>query len=353
MKPMINWKAYQQAADDKQYDMLKSAIAYELGRVAFLRDTLGKSAVLQTGHIKTLRGAANDDVHARIKHAMATKYATPSDNPVLNDPANDMAEFFHSNMPEMDMGYELLFQHVDMRGSKHDHFDIIDTSAGLVWEQREPGASVKIRKNISESKTTVGVVEYAEGLGLLDRWLQFDKFWNVNEALAEFISTYYNKKAAMHYGLLTALGAGVNQTFSTDDVKTANNAAGAILRATRDKGYNLGGNAGFYAVCEIEQVGRLEKMLTAQRGSAIVDQGTVNQPLTARIEGVIGTTHIPAGHSGWYLVLPNRKLKRADWMDLTTEQDRNIVKSATDMVGRGQYNAAIGDSDQVKRCLFA
>lgn len=353
MKPMINWKAYQQAADDKQYDMLKSAIAYELGRVAFLRDTLGKSAVLQTGHIKTLRGAANDDVHARIKHAMATKYATPSDNPVLNDPANDMAEFYHSNMPEMDMGFELLFDFMDLRNSTHDNFDIVDTNAGLTWSQRKPGAAVQIRKAISEALTTVKVLEFAEGLGILDRWLQFQQFWKVEDAIAEFITTHYDKKADLHYGLLTALGAGINQVFATDDVTTANNAAGAILRAVRDKGYNLGGNAGFYAVCEVEQVGRLEKMLTAQRGSAIVDQGTVSQPLTARIEGVIGTTKIPAGHSGWYLVLPGRKNKRADWKDLTTEQGRNVAKSATDIVGVAQYNAAIGDSDQVKRCLFA
>lgn len=353
MKTAINWKAYQQAPAHQQFDMLKSAISYELGRVDACRDAMGKNAVLANGNIRTL--AANDpgDTLGRFKTFMARKYSTPSTNPELNDPANDMAEFFHSNMPEMDMGYELLFDSVDMRNTTHDHFDILDTNAGLSWQQRKPGETVQIRKNISEALTTVGVVEYAEGLGLLDFWLDFQKFWNVEEAIAEFRSTYFDQKAKLHYDLFTAQGSGINQTFATDDVTTANNAAGAILRATRDKGYNLGSNTGFYAVCEVEQVGRLEKMLTAQRGSAIVDQGTVSQPLTARIQGVIGTTHIPAGHSGWYLVMPGRKLKRADWLDLTVEQARNAHKSATDLVGKGRYNAAIGDSDQVRRCLFA
>lgn len=353
MKTAINWKAYQQVAPDQRMAALKAAIGYELSRVAFLYDALGKTAVQRTGNIVGMPGAANDDVDARIKTALARKYATSADNPELNDPANDMAAFFHENMPEMDMGWEMLFDLVDLRGSTHDYFDIISTSAGLAWTQREPGAAVKIRKNITESKTLVDVLEFADGLGILDRWLQFQQFWRIDEAIAEFRSTYYDKQAAMHYGLLTALGAGVDEAFATDDVTTANNGAATILRATRDKGYNLGGNVGFYAVCAVEKVGRLEKMLTAQRGSAIVDQGTVSQPLTARIQGVIGTTHVPAADTGWYLVLPGRKIKRGVWKDLTTEQGRNIEKSATDIVGVGQFNAAIGDTAQVRRCKFA
>ncbi len=352
MQIALNWNAYQQAAEADRPAMLKAAINYHMAMPAACRDMLGKAAVLQTGRISTAGNPSSVDVVARIKAAMARKYATPSDTPQLNDPANDMAEYFHSNMPEMDMGYELLFDFIDLRNSKHDHFDIIDTNAGLTWNQRQPGAAVEVRKNISESKTTVNVVEYAEALGFLDYWLQFDKFWNIDEALAEFITTYYDKKAGLHYGLLTALSSAVDEAFSIDDVTTANNAAGTILRATRDKGYNLGGNAGLYAVCAVEHQGRVEKMLTAQRGSAIVEQGTVSQPLTARISGVIATTHIPANSTGYYLVLPGRKNKRADWKDLTTEQGRNIYKSATDTVGVGQYNAAIGDSDQVRRCLF-
>ena len=121
----------------------------------------------------------------------------------------------------------------------------------------------------------------------------------------------------------------------------------------RDKGYAAGQNAVFYAVCAPEHLGRIERMLTAQRGSAMVDYGTVGQPLAYSIGGVISTTHVPANSSGYYLVLPGRKLKRGVWKDLTVESARNVYVSAEDIVGVGQYNAAIGDSDQVRRVLFS
>ena len=106
-------------------------------------------------------------------------------------------------------------------------------------------------------------------------------------------------------------------------------------------------------VCSPEKVGRMEKVLTAQRGSAIVEQGTVSQPLVHRIAGIIGTTHVAANDTGSYLVLPGRKIKRGVWKDLTIEDTRNAYTSATDLVGVGQFNAAIGDTSQIKRCKYA
>jgi len=230
---------------------------------------------------------------------------------------------------------------------------IVDTEAGVHWTQRAPGGKTHIRRNISESKATVSMLEFADGLGLLDRWLQFQQFWNIDEAIAEFRAKYYEKKANLHYSLLTALGAGVDVAFATDDVTTANAAAAAIIRATKSSGYAVGDNPTFKAVCAPEKVGRLEKMLTAQRGSAMVDQGTVGEPLAHRSDGIIGTTEGAAADTGWYLVLPGRKMKRADWKDLTVESARNIAVSAEDLVGVGQFNAAIGDSNQVRRVKYA
>ena len=352
MQTAIKWDVFRNTPEDQKVDRLKAVIAYELDRVAFLKKALGHDALLRTGKVSGLK-ASNEDVFARIKGALAQKYSTSSDTPELNDPANAMAEFYHENMPEFDLGFELLFDLVDLRSSTHDHFDIIGTNAGSTWTQRKPGGKTDIRTKITEAKTTVDMLEFSDGIGLLDRWLQFDQFWNIDEAIAEFRATYYDAMADLHYGLLTAQSTGINEDFATDDVTTANNAAGSIIRALRTKGMGIGGNPGFYAVCEQEQVGRLEKMLTAQRGSAIVDQGTVSQPLVASIRGVIGTTKIPAGHNGWYLVLPGKKMKRGLWKDLSVEQGRDIRASATNLVGVGQYNAAIGEADQVRRCLFA
>ncbi|RCX32074.1 hypothetical protein [Thioalbus denitrificans] len=342
--------------DDQQIKMLAGAIGWEFSKVP-LALAMSPMAGVDPARVKGVSGAGRapsfDAIKAHMKAFLGQKYATSDDTPYLNDVSNQMEQWFHTNMPEMDMAFALLFDFLDLRNSTHDHFDILDTNAGLTWTQRRPGQAANIRRNISEAKASVSYLEWSDGLGLLDAWLQFQQYWNIDEAVMEFMTTFYDKMASLHYGLFTALGAGVDQAFATDDVQTANNAAAAIIRAVKEKGYAVGDNPTFYALCAVEQVGRLERMLTAQRGSAIVDQGTVSQPLAHRIGGIIGTTHVSASDTGWYLVLPGRKIKRGVWKDLTTETDRNIYVSATDIVGVGQYNAAIGDTDQVKRCKFS
>ena len=68
---------------------------------------------------------------------------------------------------------------------------------------------------------------------------------------------------------------------------------------------------------------------------------------------MISTTYVPSNDTGYYLVLPGRKIKRGVWKDPTLESKRDIAVSAQDWVGVEQYNAAIGNSDQVRRVKFA
>lgn len=351
MHTSINFKALANKPKDQQLKMLAGAVAFELAKPTMVRDAVGKAAAL--AGVKSAGFQVERPGIEHFKSFLASKYATPSDTPELVDPANQMAEFFHTNMPEIDMGYEVLFDFVDMRGSVHDHFDIIDTNMGVVVVQRKPGEAVEIRRKVSEAKTTVPYLEFVAGVGILDAWIDFQQWWKVDEAIAEFRAQYYDKKAENHYGLFTALADTVDVAFDTDDVTTANKAAATIIRACRTKGYAVGNNPTFYAMTAPEHVGRLEKMLTAQRGSAIVDFGTVKQPLAHRIQGVIGSTHIAADDTGWYLVLPGKKIKRGEWKDLTVESKRDIYRGAEDIVGVGRYNAAIGDSAQIARCKFA
>lgn len=336
---------------------IANGVAFELKKAALAPDIAGRRAV---GNIVRAKGMPElspltpDQIKSALRQKLAgQKYSTPDADPILTDVANEFEEFIHTNMPDLDMAFQVLFKLKDLRGSTHDHFDIIDTSKGITWRQRKPGEPIKLRKNFSESKSTVNYVEYAEGVGILDQWLQFNQFWNIEEVVAEFVALYYRKMAEVHYGLFTALGSGVDESYSTDDVKTANAAAATILRNMDSDGRAVGDNPTFYAVTNPENVGRLEKMLTAQRGSAIVAQGTVDQPLVHRIGGIISTVHVDSDDTGWYLVLPERKIQRGVWMDMTMESTRDITVSAEHMVGRGQYNAAIGNSDQVRRVKFS
>lgn len=324
-------------------------------KMPFMAMDMAPSAVTANPNVRLVSGqkTAPPSVDSIKSFLVAQKYATPDDNDELTDVSNQFEQFFHTNMPEIDVGWAQLFGLVDLRQSTHDHFDILDTNAGLSWNQTAPGEKVKIRRAITEAKATVGVLTFSDGLGLLDDWLRFNQFWNVQEALMEFRNTAFDKMAQIHYGLLTALGAGVDVAFDTDDATTFNNAGSSLLRAVRGKGYAAGQNAQFDIACAPEHVGRILKMLTATRGSAIVDHGTVDQPIAYSVRSVVSTTHIPANSTGYYLVLPGRKIKRGLWKDLTVEDARNAYVRATDLVGTMQFNAAIGDVAQVRRVKFA
>lgn len=333
---------------------LVGAIGFDLSAPDLAIELMGPR-VSQLG--KSVRVfAANDPrlpTNDQIKAFLGRKWTVPSDTPALADVAGRVESFFHTNMPEIDLGWMNIFRLVDLRSSQHDSFDITDTNAGIVWEQQKPGAKIKPRREIVESSTSVKYLTYVAGLGLLDDWLRFQKFWKIEEAILEFRATAWDKKAELHYALLTAQGAGIDQAFDTNDTKTFNNAASAILRNVRTKGYAAGQNARFWIVCAPEHQGRIQLMLEATQGSGIVQYQAGVQPIAYSVEGVIASTHIPANSTGYYLVLPGRKIARGEWLDLQTKSVRDEYTRAEDLLGTMQFNAIVGDSDQIRRVKFA
>lgn len=352
MRTHIKFNRMQGLAPEQRLTALKSAIDFELSKPQMLAEMFGESLRQVQAEVKAgTRSLAS--VEERIKSALALKYSTASNNPILVDLASEFAAFFHSNMPEIDTGYTSLFDLVDLRGSTHDHFDIVDTNAGITYDQIAAGAEIKKRTAISEARTAVRFLTYGAGLGILDDWLNYNQFWNIDEAVAEFRAKYFDTKASLHYGLLTALSSAIDVAFATDDATTFNAAAAALLRAVRSSGYAAGQNAALKIVTSPEQVGRITRMLDATRGSTLVAFGTMKQPVAFTVDEVIASTYVAANDTGYYLVLPRRKLKRGEWRDLGIEQQRNASARATDWYASGQFNAVVGDSAQVRRVKFA
>lgn len=356
MRTSIKYPALAAIAAGTQIHALAGAIDLHLKMPQYLLDMLGGDAAVFAGKMFGADGAAltrSAPTQERFKSFLAQKYATSSDNPILTDVSAQFAEFFHSNMPEMDMGWTPLFDFLDLRGSTHDHFDLIDTNAGITYEQLKPGEAIKKRTKITESKTTVGYLTMGAGLGLLDDWLAFQQWWKVDEAVAEFGAKHWDKMAELHYGVFTGQSTAIDVNFATDDATTFNAAVAAILRAVRSSGYAVGQNAGFYIVTSPEKVGRITRMLSAERGSPMVDFGTMKEPIAYTVKGVIASTYVSSSDTGYYLVLPGRKIKRAVWKDLTVEGQRNAAVRAQDLFAHAQYNCVIGDTAQVRRVKFA
>lgn len=357
MRPFSKFDKLATVQDPKeQREKLAQAINLDFSLPAIYAELGGTPRIGKVDGVKVI-GAANGTAtvpsEARVKAFLAQKWAVPGDNPNLVDPTNRVVEFFHSNMPDMDLGYQALYDFVDMRNSPLDSFDVLDANQGITFSQKKSGEAVKIRRAVTDSLMSVKYVTFADGVGIEDDWLRFQKWWAISDTVAEFNAKAWDQKAQWHYDLLTALPAGVNVAFDTDDTKTLNKAAASILRKVRGKGYGAGQNAGFVIVCAPESVGRITKMLTAAAGTLIVAYNPNVQPVTVHVSSVVASVNLPADLNGYYLVLPGRKLKRADWLDLSIESTRNIYVRANDYVGTFQTNAAIGDQDQVARVAFS
>ncbi|HPG93674.1 MAG TPA: hypothetical protein PLR28_03860 [Dokdonella sp.] len=281
------------------------------------------------------------------------KWAVPADNPYLVQQTGTMVSFFHDSMKDVDLGWQVLFDFIDLRGSNQDHFELIGSNLGIVWEQKKPGGAVKPRREVTESKTNVGYLTIRSAFSLLDDWLRYQKYYLITDALAELEGKYWENLATAHYGLLTALGAGIDVAFATDDSTTFNAAAAKILRAADGKGYALGSNAQLDIVVSPEKVGRVLAFLDAKRGSPMIAFGTQKQPISFSVRNVIVTNNVAANDTGYYLVLPGRKLKRGTWQDMTVESAREPSVGAEDWFGKAQYNAIVGDSGQVARVKYA
>lgn len=286
-----------------------------------------------------------------IKAYLGQKYTTPSDTPALSDVAASVSTVFHSNMPAMDLGWTNLFTIHDLRSSGSDSFEILDTNAGVTFQQRAPGEEVKVRRNIYEALLTVKMLEFADAVGILDVWLDYQKWWNVSNVVSEFVAKAWDKKAEFHYQLIQALGAGIDENFATDATQTFNNAASSIVRNLDGKGIPT--NGPFKILTSPERVGYILKMLEAQRGSNAVAFGASVQPLAYTVDQVIATPKVPSNADGYYLILPGRKLQSGNWKDLGTESDRDIYKGAEDIVARMRFNAAVGEQHQVRRVKFS
>jgi hypothetical protein len=278
---------------------------------------------------------------------MAAKGATgPSDAPNSMNRNLVTAGVFYPGMvdPLLDFGFEELYDLVDMRGSGQTSFDILDISNAITFAEVKSGERMK-KYGISDSKSTVSKMIVAAAIGILDDWINYTQYWNINQAASEAKSKYFDKMATDHYALIAA-GA-VAQAFATDDIGTINAACASILSACAAKGYVITGNETFELRANISLKQRIEKAFALTFNSP--GPTTPNQlvhTLSRKYSTKLATTE-------YYVVLAGRKLKRGIWSDLSAETDRDILMRGTDVAYCGEYNAAVGEVQQIRKLALA
>ena len=199
---------------------------------------------------------------------------------------------------------------------------------------------------VTTAKSTGTKMIIAAAIGILDDWINYSQFWNLNQAANEARSKYYDKQATDHYTVLAAISSDQNQAFATDDITTINNACAKIFSDCQAKGFVLTGNESFVLRAHTDLKARIEKAfaLTFNGMSTSPNQlvWNVNRTYTTKI-----------ANTSYYVGLPGRKAKRGIWSDLTAETDRDILLRGTDVAYTGEYNMAIGEEDQFRRCALS
>lgn len=281
---------------------------------------------------------------------MAQKGMTgPNDAPDLmnrNQPVT-AGVFYTAMLDQFNFGFEDLFFPVDMRGSGQTSFDIIDVTNAITFAEVKSGERMKVY-GITTAKSTITKMTVAAAIGILDDWINYAQFWNLNQAVSEAKSKYYDKQATDHYAVLAAISAGQDQAFSVDDITTINNACAKIFTDCAAKGYVLTGNEVFELRAHIDLKQRIEKAFAltfnSPRTEATANQlvHTLNRKYTTKL-----------ANTSYYVGLPGKKAQRGLWSDLSAETDRDILLRGTDVAYVGEYNVAIGEEDQFRRCALS
>jgi hypothetical protein len=278
---------------------------------------------------------------------MAQKGATgPSDAPNLmnRNPVTAGVYFTSVVDPLLDFGFEDLYDLVDMRQSMQTQFDILDVTNLITFAEVKTGERMK-KYGIQDAKSTVSKMVVAAAIGILDDWINYAMYWNLNQAAVEAKSKYYDKMATDHYALI-ASGA-VAQAFATDDITTINNACASILAGVAGKGFTITGNEPFELRANISLKARIEKAFALNFNTpGPTSPNQLVYTLSRKYSTKLSTAE-------YYVVLPGRKLKRGIWSDLSAETDRDIMMRGTDVAYSGEYNAGVGEVQQIRKCALA
>jgi len=246
-----------------------------------------------------------------------------------------------------DRGYELIFGEVDLRQSTSPNFEVLDVTGGVTFYQQLPGEEAKLSKLPATAKTAVGFLRFTGGFPILDDWLRFNQYYKIDALTADTVRRWFDKKATIFYGMLTALGAGINQAFATDDSTTINNACAQILGDLAAAGYVVDEGSSFVIACHPTLKARILKALAA----SFLNPNSNTSQIVFNISAVVTTTKL--ANTSYYVCLPGEKAQRGEWEDLNTrEPQRNELKLGADHVWTGAYNGVIGETKQFRRCAL-
>jgi len=289
---------------------------------------------------------------AEVLRAKVQEFTTPGDFPAS---AVEAIARFHQ-VDEPDLGWEQVFEVVDFTGTAKNGFDLVDVSSGLSFRAIAPGEKAEVYK-VSGDKVSVAFDLYGGALGWSKLWFDDQEYWKIEDAAREFRAKWYGNKAQAHYDLISRSRAdsdvswqgGASDTKAVRDAETINSACAAILEELQGKGFDVNPNSRFVVVAPVQLMARVRNALNTSLINSSVTELNFNVGLavTTRLKNQNLTA---AETSQYFVVLPGRKLKSGNRMELTVLSETDILAYAETVAGWGRYGAVVGEDEQLRRC---
>lgn len=254
--------------------------------------------------------------------------------------AQNVVDVIQTDVADIDLGWQAAFDMVDLRGMPKSSFDIMDVSSGLTFTAVRSGGAAKIY-GVSGDKTTVSMSLYGGGLAFERIWWDDQDYYKVEEATADFRFKFFDVQATTFYTLLADTTNDV--AFDSDDVTTISNAAAELLN---DLFKTLPMTAGSELLLYFNPA--LQKRAFAALNGVLAYTNEKNMRFNVR---PIMSPYVTSSTYFW-LVLPGRKNKWGNRMDLSILGETDIVRYAENIVGWGRYGGQI-NTDQIRRLALS
>ena len=263
----------------------------------------------------------------------------------------------------VDMNYEKAFDDIPL-GDSEGSWEIHDVTDGLTFRKVAEGERLEVC-GFTGSKATAYVEKRGGALGVTDEVERFRRVYQLIQNARTFRNRYWENKRDEHYALIaaaapaggvreTAYAGAATDTVASRIIQTINAGCAAIGTRCRNKSYD---NMNRYVLFlpesfhilgdEVQAILNQPTVLSSSQA-----EGPVRKKLTYAVDfNYTWSTQIPALNG--LLCLPGNKSQMANVVSPFALEDNDILTLTKWFAVWTYYGAAIGDTDQVQRVLFA
>jgi len=272
----------------------------------------------------------------------------------------DTIEKYHIGLQDIEMGYEDIFDVRDFTGTKRNGFKLRDVTSGLTYRKVPVGDTLDVY-GMSGTEVEITFDRYGGALGWDKTWFDDEEYWTIDDTAQEFRSKWYKDVCETYYALIEAvatqdlawqaapdaIAAGTAGYQVQRDVATMNLAAFNILNDLKTAGMGVSPNETFLILAPTALKLRIDRALSSTY--ALQNTGMGLTEVAYNLKPIY--SQLLSSTAFYWVILPKRKLKGGNRMNLTVLTDTDILSYTEVTAAWGRYGAGIGENDQLQKCF--